>query len=285
MSTTPASSFAAALTSGKGLALIAFAVLGTIALLIIGRTGSESQAGKPPLTAAVTTPTTASFSADQENAIGEIVKAYLIKNPQVLVDAGQALEKLQREQQEAQAQKVLSEKKNEIFRSPLDFVYGNPKGDITVVEYFDYNCGWCKRALDEVVKIVEADPNVRVVMKEFPVFGGPPSVEAAKAALASMKQGKYWDFHTALMRERRVTPENLYQVAARIGLDVEKLKKDMAAPEIENTLRDNVQYGRMAGIDATPGFLLDTRVNVGYLAHDEMKAMLADIRKQGCKVC
>lgn len=280
------SSIPAALTSSKGLALLAFAVIATVALLLIGGTGSDqSRLGLSQAAQSPTAPSTGAFSVEQEAAIGEIVKAYLLRNPQVLMEAGQAFEQQQRERQAEVAKRVIAENKTEIFKSPQDFVFGNPKGDISVVEFFDYNCGWCKRSLEEIVKLTKADPKVRVVMKEFPVFGGPPSLEAAKAAMASRKQDKYWDFHVALMKARQVSPENLYVIAAQVGLDVQKLKADMADPKIEAALHQNVEIGRKVGIEATPGFLVDSHLNVGYLQSNEMQGLLAEIRKTGCQAC
>lgn len=162
---------------------------------------------------------------------------------------------------------------------------GNPKGDITVVEFFDYNCGWCKRVVDDLTKLTKADPKLRVVLKEYPIFGGPPSVAAAKAALASIRQGKYWEFHAALMRERQVTEQTVFTVAQRVGLDLNRLKTDMADKRIESTIQQNIEIGQGLGIEGTPGFLIDSRLNVGYVPADGVQKMLAEIRKAGCKVC
>lgn len=280
------SSIPSGLTSTKGLTLLAFVVVATVALLLMGRAGSDqTRLGLSAATQSPTAPTTVAFSAEQETAIGEIVKAYLLRNPQVLMEAGQAFEQQQRERQAEVAKRVIAENKAQIFKSAHDFVYGNPNGDVTVVEFFDYNCGWCKRSLEELVKLTKADPKVRVVMKEFPVFGGPPSLEAAKAAMASRKQDKYWEFHVALMKARQVNPENLYVIAAQVGLDVQKLKADMADPKIEAALHQNVEIGRKMGIEATPGFLVDSHLNVGYLQSTEMQALLSEIRKSGCQAC
>lgn len=225
------------------------------------------------------------FSAAQKTSIEEIVRNYLIANPQVVAEALQALEKKDAEARAAAHEKFIVENKAAIFAAPTDFVFGNPKGDVTVVEFFDYNCGWCKKAVSELVELPKKDSNVRIILKELPVYGGETSVTAAKAAMASIAQGKYLEFHVALMQQKPVTNDNLYKVAQKVGLDVERLKKDMAAPAIEAALKQNVAIARTLGIEGTPGFLADTKVYPGYIPQDQLILALTDVRKAGCKVC
>lgn len=225
-----------------------------------------------------------SFSAAQKAEIGAIVRDYLVKNPEVLIDVTRELEKRQAAAQAEQHEKLVTAKQAEIFRSTNDFALGSKDAKISIAEYFDYNCGWCKRAVSEVQKLVESDKNVRVVMKELPIFG-PDSEFAAKAAMASKVQGKYWDFHLALMKERRVTKANTLEIAQKVGLDVEKLKADMARPEIEAALKATAATAQALGIEGTPGFVIDSRVNVGYLTADGLAKAVDEVRKAGCKVC
>ncbi|MGI9477859.1 MAG: DsbA family protein [Hyphomicrobiaceae bacterium] len=224
------------------------------------------------------------FSPAQRDEIGRIVREYLLKNPEVLVEVSAELDKRRKAEEADKQSRVLISEKKSIFRSPYDFVLGNPEGDITVVEYFDYNCGWCKRALDEVNKLTGADKNVRVVMKEFPIFGE-HSTFAAKAALASIKQNKYWEFHTALMKAKQVTTTSTLTIAKSVGIDVDALKKEMADPQYDKTIQENSRIAQALGMQGTPGFIVDTRVNFGYVPADGLKNMIADIRKEGCKVC
>ena len=276
------------------------AVLGVVALLAISERGSDraasgaamAQSAAPPAaTQSIVTGTLptadklGTFTPDQVKALHGIIKDYLLANPEILADVSRELERKQAAEQAARAEKFLAENTAAVFRSSADFVLGNPKGDITVVEFFDYNCGWCKRAVADLMTLTKADPKVRVVLKEYPIFGGPPSVLAARAALASIRQGKYWEFHAALMREKQVTEANLFVVAERVGLNVARLKADMADPKIEQTIKQNVELGQGLGIEGTPGFLVDARVNVGYVPADGLRQMIGDIRKQGCKVC
>ncbi|MGD9830759.1 MAG: DsbA family protein, partial [Hyphomicrobiaceae bacterium] len=207
------------------------AVAGTLAL------GTLSLAGAP---ASADAAKPAAMTPAQKAEIEKIIRAYILENPEVLFEAIEVHKKRQQSKQEEAHKKLIVARAKEIFRSPGDFVFGNPKGDITVVEFFDYNCGWCKRALAEVVKLTKSDPKVRVVFKEFPVFGGEDSVFAAKAAIAAKMQGKYFEYHTALMKERRVTKDVALKVAQRVGLDVAKLKGDMEKPEVEAVIQGNV---------------------------------------------
>jgi protein-disulfide isomerase len=225
-----------------------------------------------------------SFTGEQRIAIEQVVREYLLAHPEILLDVSRELERRQQLQAAANQQKTIEEKKADLFRAPTDFVFGNPNGNVSVVEFFDYNCGWCKRAVDEMVKLTKADPNVRVVFKELPIFGE-NSTFAAKAAMASVAQGKYWDFHVALMKERQVTKDNTLDIAKKVGLDVARLKRDMESPAIEAALRTNQELAQGLGIEGTPGFVIDSRVNVGFVPADGLKEILADIRKTGCKIC
>ena len=267
-----------AFRSSKGLALVGITALAAVSFIGIGER-STAHAQAPAAT------TKSSFTPDQMKELHSIIRDYLMTNPEVLAEVSQALEKKQAVEQQAKAEKFLVDNKPKVFLSGGDVVVGNPKGDVTIVEFFDYNCGWCKKAVDDITKLTKSDPRVRVVLKEYPIFGGPQSVVAARAALASVKQGKYWEFHTALMREKQVTEQNLYTVAQKVGLDVARLKADMADKKLDTVIQQNVEIGQGLGIEGTPGFVIDSRVNVGYVPADGMQQMLAEIRKTGCKMC
>lgn len=224
------------------------------------------------------------LSPEQRKAVETIVREYLIANPDILVDVSKALEERERQRTAALASATIKDKKAEIFRSSADFVLGNPNGDVTVVEFFDYNCGWCKRAVDEITKLTSADPKLRVVMKELPIFGENSTI-AAKAAMASIAQGKYWEYHVALMKERQVGKDNVFKIAEKVGLDVARLKADMENAKFDEALRQNQAVATALGIEGTPGFLVDAKINVGYAPSDQLAQMIADVRKAGCVVC
>ncbi len=287
------------MTQGKSALLTGVAALAMVWLVNIAGRGPESAGmatggsilATQAQAQAVVTGTvpvadkTGTFNPDQVKALGAIIKDYLMANPEVLADVSKELERKQAAEQAAKAEKFLVDNKTGVFRSSTDFVLGNAKGDITVVEFFDYNCGWCKRAVQDLMTLTKGDAKVRVVMKEYPIFGGPPSVMAAKAALASIRQNKYWDFHAALMREKQVTEANLFVVAQKVGLDVARLKADMADPKIDKTIEENIQQGQGLGIEGTPGFLVDAKVNVGYVPAEGLKQMIGEARTKGCKIC
>jgi protein-disulfide isomerase len=288
----------AALTTKNGAAVCAIALAAAGALLTLG-----SQSPSPPSASAQLNPggstqitsapslplisvsdETSPFTPQQKQTIEKIVREYLLNNPELMMDISKELEKRQTLLQAAEHKRIIFEKKASIFAAKSDFVMGNPNGDITVVEFFDYNCGWCKRAVDEVTKLVKADPNVRVVFKELPIFGE-NSTFAAKAAMASIHQGKYWDFHLALMKERQVIKENVFRIAENVGLNVAKLKEDMANPAYDVALKENSQIAQSLGIEGTPGFIVDAKVSVGFVPADGLQEMIAEIRKAGCQVC
>lgn len=224
------------------------------------------------------------FNAAQRDEIGKIVKDYLLANPRILVEMSEKLQKIQQEEQNLQREKILSSAKQSIFRSPLDFALGDKAADVTIVEYFDYNCGWCKRALNEVTKLTDSDSKVRVIMKEFPIFGE-HSEYAARAAMASKAQDKYWDFHVALMKEQRVTKDNVMPIAERVGIDVAKLKQEMEDPKYAEAIKETQQIATSLGIEGTPGFIIDSQINPGFVPYDRLKQLVADVRKTGCKFC
>ncbi|MEQ1616231.1 MAG: DsbA family protein [Hyphomicrobiaceae bacterium] len=292
MTTSRLSHLFASLTTRQGAVIAAPLVLGLAGVLTLFSGPAPAteprplvrlaQAAAPAAPATPATPST--FSPAQRAEIEGIIKSYLIAHPEVMIEISKELEKRQTSLQAESVKKVILERKASIFKAPTDFVLGNLKGEISVVEFFDYNCGWCKKAVDEVNKLTKADPQVRVVMKELPIFGENSTI-AAKAAMASLRQGKYWDFHIALMKEKQVTKDNVFKIAEKVGINVEKLKADMADPVIEAALKENASLAQELGIEGTPGFVIDSRVNVGFVPADGIKEILADVRKQGCQAC
>lgn len=227
-----------------------------------------------------------SFSEAQKKEIGEIVRAYLLENPELLIEVSKELDARQEQADAKKRDKALTANAKEIFNSPHDLVAGNPKGDVTMVEFFDYNCGWCKKGLPEVMSILDGDKNLRLVMKEFPIFGG-DSDYAALAALASQKQGKYWPFHLALLgHEGKVTREVVDQTATEMGLDLAKLKADMKSPELAAVIAKTHKLAESLAITGTPAFIIDSHVVPGYLPADGLMAAIKDVRDNGgCKLC
>jgi protein-disulfide isomerase len=221
----------------------------------------------------------------EEQKVIDIIRNYLTKNPEILVEMTTELDQRQAEQQEAQQAKAISENAEALFRSPLSYTGGNPSGDVTVVEFFDYNCGFCKRALPELVKLVDSDDKVRIVLKELPIFGE-DSEAAAKAALAAMKQGKYFEMHQKLFTEPgKVDKAKALRVANELGLDVPQLEKDMEDPSIKKGLDESRELAQKLGLQGTPLYLIGDRIIPGAPEdlYDQLTAKVAEVRKKGCK--
>jgi protein-disulfide isomerase len=226
------------------------------------------------------------FTDSQKQELGAFIHDYLMKNPEVLRDALQELDRRQ-SQAEATARKdTLTAKAAAVFHEDGDLVGGNPNGKITVVEFFDYNCGYCRKAFPDVMKMIGDDKDVRLVMKEFPILG-PGSTYAARAALASRKQGKYWEYHLAMMRhEGRIDEATADEVADSIGLDVKKLKADMKSDEVEQVIGRNMDLAEKLNIQGTPAFIIDETIIPGAIGYDGLTAAVKQVRdKGGCQLC
>lgn len=223
----------------------------------------------------------ASFDAAQKQEIQAIIKDYLLKQPEILREAIQELNRREAEAAEKERLKVLSSLYKE--KSP----YSSGDGKITLVEFFDYNCGYCRKAFENVVSIAKEEKDVRVVFVEFPILSEESRV-VSEASIASAKQGKYFEYHTALMRHNgRVDGDVAMKVAADIGLDIEKLKKDMKAPEVAELIEKNLQLGTSIGVQGTPALFIGDQTIPGAPdnLHEILKTAVADINKNGCSIC
>lgn len=221
----------------------------------------------------------ADISPSQREAIEGIIHDYLMHNPDVLIEALRGAEdKLSREA-DAKAAHVLGERRRDVFEDPATPVGGNPQGDVTIVEFFDYRCPYCKQVLPALQTLLKEDRKLRFVYKEMPVLG-PQSVIAAHAALAAQRQGKYEAFHTAMMATKgQITEDTVYKVAGSVGLDLDRLKRDMASPEIDQALKANLALADALNIHGTPGFIIGNHIVPGALDLDALKNMVADARK------
>jgi len=221
-----------------------------------------------------------------EKRVANVVRDYLIKNPEILVEMTTELDKRQALDQVEKQQKVIGDNAEAIFRSPLAHTAGNPNGDVSVVEFFDYNCGFCRRALADVVKLVHNDDKVRVVFKELPIFGE-ESEAAAKIALASAKQGKYFEMHQKLFTEPgKADKDKAMRIATELGLDTAKLEKDMQDPEIQKSLDQAKELANKLGLQGTPLYLVGDHVIPGAPddLYDQLTKNVTEIREKGCEV-
>lgn len=241
---------------------------------------------KAPLLAAVMTPllclpaAQAELTPDQKQEIEALVSDYLQRNPQVVIDAIQAWQRQQKAAEEALLRQTIAELHEEV-KSTASPAWGNPRGKTVVVEFSDYNCPYCKRVFPEVASLVEEDGDIRVVMKELPVLG-PGSEYAAKAALAAQKQGKYEAFHRQMMSSgARVSRDGVDQVAKQVGLDLERMKRDMESAEVAEELEKNQLWAERLGITGTPAFVIGEQVIPGAIDASRMKRFVEAARGQG----
>jgi protein-disulfide isomerase len=201
-----------------------------------------------------------SLSETPQDEFDQRVHDYLMAHPEVIMESVNRLEARAREKAETDVQKVLQARADEIFRDPDSPTGGNPNGDVTLVEFFDYNCPYCRQVAPVVTKAEQADSQLRVVYKEFPILG-PNSMVAAKAALAAHKQGKYVEFHRALYQLRGAIDEGkAMEAAAAVGLDVERLKRDMEDSKIQASIQKNLALAQALRINGTPGFVIGDQI-------------------------
>lgn len=209
------------------------------------------------------------------------VRDYLLAHPEVIAEAINRLEAKQREQEVNNARVILKSRANEVFHDPGSPVGGNPKGDATLVEFFDYNCPYCKKMAPVMIEAEKADPRLRIVYKEFPILG-PGSLFAAKAALAADRQGKYVAFHRALSQVRGTIDEaRVLDVARAAGLDVTRLKADVLDPKISAQIDKNLELARALNINGTPGFVVGETIFTGATDLKSTQTMIAAARKPG----
>jgi len=206
------------------------------------------------------------------------VRAYLLDNPKVIVEAVQRLQERQRAADADEAQTTLKTRADEILRDPASPVGGNPAGAPTLVEFFDYNCPYCRRVAPVMADAEAADPKLRIVYKEFPILG-PNSVFAAKAALAAHRQGRYVALHKALMEAKGTADEgSVLEAAANVGLDVNRLKTDMRDQTIQDAIDRNLALARVLRINGTPGFVVGDRIIRGATDLKTLQGLIREAR-------
>jgi protein-disulfide isomerase len=232
-------------------------------------------------------PEATKFTPDQKEEIEQIIKGYLVTNPEIFVEVQNALEEKMEKEQTEKLKVAISQNAGEIYREHGASVGGNPDGDITVVEFFDYNCGYCKRGLHDVVKLIETDPKVRVVFKELPILSK-GSEEASRVAVAAQKQGKYWELHKSMLSSKgQMNEAAALQLAEKLGLDMTKLKADMASPDVKAEVEKSEALAKKMGVNGTPHFLIGDRAIAGAPEdlYDQLERNVTELRKQGCSYC
>ena len=232
--------------------------------------------GMPPAASAQ------SFSDSQRGDIETIVRNYLLAHPEVLEEAMAELSKRQTAADTEKHEASIAKNAETIFNSPRGVTVGNKDGDVTFVEFFDYNCGYCKRAMADMLDLLKNDPKLKIVLKEFPVLSQ-GSVEAAQVAVAARMQDptgkKYLDFHQKLLGGRGAADKARAMAAAKdAGFDMAKLEKDMASPEAKATIEENFKLAEAMGMNGTPSYVIGKQIVIGAVGLDGLKEKISTAR-------
>ena len=253
-----------------GVFLLQFAVFTSVSIPKRGHAEMvNNKLNTPPLT------------VRQSNQVKEIIRKYLQENPEVIIDSVENLRKRQKDTAKERSIQNLTRYKELILNDPTSPVAGNPKGDVTVVEFFDYSCGYCKRIFPNLKKLINDDKNIRFVFKELPILS-PQSELAARAALAAWRQDrtKYIEIHSEFMNLKgRFSETRVLRIAKNKGLNVNELTKDMNSVTIDNTIKGNRQLAQKLNITGTPGFIIGNNIIPGAVKLETLKKIIADVRK------
>ena len=211
--------------------------------------------------------------------IEKLIESYILRHPEVILKSVKDHQARQKAAQAAQAKKNLKIFSKQLTRNPGSPVGGNPKGDVTVVEFFDYHCSYCRKSFPALMEIEKTDPKGRIVFKEFPILG-PGSVFAARVALAAKAQGKYLEIHKAMMSGKAKTDEaGLMSLAKSLGMDLIKLRQDMNSPDIRKELINNQELGQVLGITGTPAFIIGDELITGGMNTQGLRELIQRARK------
>jgi hypothetical protein len=228
------------------------------------------------------------FSDSKKAEIGEIVKSYLMTHPELIQDALNALDQKQKEAEAATQKAALAALSSDLIKAENGVVLGNPKGDVTLVEFFDYNCGYCKKSLSDMMGLMKDDPKLRLILRDFPVLG-PDSVEASVVALAVRKQlnaEQYMTFHQQLLTSRgRVGKEKAMQVAKDLGVDMVRLAKDIDSGEARPFIQATMRAADSLRIGGTPAFVVGDGVIVGAVGQESLASAIKSVRACGKTAC
>ncbi len=261
----------------------ALAILTIMLLAPLAIAQDRTPQASPATTPVPPTSGSEAFSAAQAHEIENIVKNYLVQHPEVLQEAMEALDRRQKEADAEKARITIKDNNATIFNSTHQVVLGNPQGKVTMVEFFDYNCGFCKRALPDMLDLLKTDSDLKFVLKEFPVLG-PGSVEAAHVAVAARMQDpsgkKYMEFHQKLLGGRGPADKmRALAVAKDVGFDMARLEKDINSDEVKATIEENMKLADALGVSGTPSYVVGNEVVVGAVGLDELRAKIKNERK------
>jgi protein-disulfide isomerase len=228
------------------------------------------------------------FTPAQKTEIETILKNYLLSNPEVLRDAIAELEKHEKAAESAARSKVLSDPASPLYASAHQAIIGNPNGKVTIIEFFDYNCGYCKKALADLAHLMKESSDLKVILRDFPILSD-GSVEAAQVEAGvrlQLKGEKFWDFHQKLLSTRGpVGKAQALATAKEAGVDMDKLDKDIAAPSVKAGIEEAGDLGKALALSGTPSYVIGDEVVVGAVGYEQLKAKLDNVRKCGKAVC
>ena len=247
--------------------LVSFSLLASLSLGSLAIHAQTPAPASPPV------------SVEQRESIEKIIREYLVTHPEVLREAMQALQ----EKEEIEKQRVNAENieklRSEIYADADAPVIGNAKGDVTIVVFYDYFCGYCRSTIPGLTDLATKDPGLKIIYKEFPILG-PDSLTAAKASLAADRQGKFAAFHRAMLAADAANEQVIKSLSEKVGLDYARLKKDMADPKIDDALARNVDLASSLSVDGTPAYLIGDKVIPGAISTEALANIIAAKRSK-----
>jgi protein-disulfide isomerase len=259
----------------KGMLAVAAALAGLAGLSVLGRVALAENAP--------------SFKPEQKAAIEQIVKDYIMAHPEIVQDALLELDRRQKEAENAAVKTALKTEEKALYDTNAGVVVGNPEGDVTLIEFFDYNCPYCRKAMTTLDALIKGDPKLRILLRDLPIVHPPESIEVAKIALAARSQlqaDKFWEFHKRLFSASRlVAKPQALQAAKDMGLDMTRLEKDAEGDAVKAALADSDRLSQVLNLRGTPAFVIGGEVVFGAQEDADMKAQIAAVRQCGRTTC
>jgi protein-disulfide isomerase len=259
----------------KTVLAVAAAFAGLVGLAAIGRGASAEN--------------TPSFKPEQKAAIEQIVKDYIMAHPEIVQDALLELDRRQKEAENAAVKTALKAEEKALYDANAGVVVGNPDGDVTLVEFFDYNCPYCRKAMTTLDALLKSDPKLKILLRDLPIVHPPESIEVAKIAFAAKSQlqpDKFWEFHKKLFSASRIVAKaQAMQVAKDAGLDLARLEKDSESDAVKAALADSDRLSQLLNLRGTPAFVIGGEVVFGAQDDADMKAQIAAVRQCGKTTC
>ena len=219
-----------------------------------------------------------SFSENEMATIKKLALEALLENPEILREASRILQAREEQKRNDNVSEQIREYSSELTDTKDTVVIGNPAGDITIIEFFDYNCPYCKTAAKDLQELIKSDENIKFIPREWPILND-NSVIAARAALASIAQGKYKEYHWRLMKEGSLTEAKIFEIAKDLKIDISNLKKDMESEFVVNHIAKSTALARRIGFSGTPLFIIEGNFFPGFVPLEELELIISDIRE------